>query len=248
NYMVFCPSYQYLGELAAVLEEGPEQKLREGLEQETKECLESGTQEPFRLLIQESRMDEAAREAFLAEFEVKGQTEETQAAEMQMTEMQTGEMQTAEKAAEKSLVALCVMGGIFSEGIDLKEESLIGAIIIGTGLPMVCPEQDILKDYFDRHQKPGFAYAYQYPGMNKVMQSAGRVIRTVKDEGVIALLDDRFLKPDYQALFPREWNDCRPVTLQTVGREVEAFWKGRTPSFASSSCQAASQGQIITYP
>lgn len=179
NYMVFCPSYQYMGELAEVIEGN------------------------YRLLVQESRMDEEEREAFLQEFRAK------------------------QDCHKESLVALCVMGGIFGEGIDLKEESLIGVIVIGTGLPMVCAEQTILREYFDEKEKPGFSYAFQYPGMNKVMQAAGRVIRTVKDEGVIALLDQRFLQPDYLALFPREWEDYQPVTLSTVEAAVGAFWEKR---------------------
>lgn len=97
------------------------------------------------------------------------------------------------------------MGGIFSEGIDLKEDRLIGVVIVGTGLPMVCTEQELLKGYFEKTNQKGFDYAYQYPGMNKVMQAAGRVIRTMEDEGIILLLDDRFLKREYQELFPREW-------------------------------------------
>ncbi len=116
------------------------------------------------------------------------------------------------------------MGGLFSEGIDLKEERLIGAIIVGTGLPMVCTEQEILKGYFDEEEQEGFAFAYQYPGMNKVMQAAGRVIRTAGDKGIILLLDDRFLRNDYRELFPREWDDCRRVTLKTVRQELENFW------------------------
>ena len=119
------------------------------------------------------------------------------------------------------------MGGVFSEGIDLKEGRLIGAIIVGTGLPMVCTEQEILKGYFDEKEQKGFDYAYQYPGMNKVMQAAGRVIRTVSDEGVIALLDDRFLKPDYQALFPREWDGYYAVNLNSVSGIVTEFWEER---------------------
>ena len=128
---------------------------------------------------------------------------------------------------EDSFVGLCVMGGVFSEGIDLKEGRLIGAIIVGTGLPMVCTEQEILKGYFDEKEQKGFDYAYQYPGMNKVMQAAGRVIRTVADEGVIALLDDRFLKPDYQALFPREWDGYYSVNLNSVSGIVTEFWGER---------------------
>ena len=116
------------------------------------------------------------------------------------------------------------MGGLLSEGIDLNEERLIGAIIIGTGLPQVNPEQEILKEYFDEQGEGGFDYAYQYPGMNKVMQAAGRVIRTVNDKGVIALLDDRFLLPEYVALFPREWERYTVVNRFNVKQAVDDFW------------------------
>ena len=125
---------------------------------------------------------------------------------------------------EKSLAALCVMGGIFSEGIDLTEEKLIGAIIIGTGLPQVNVEQEILREYFESQGGRGFDYAYQYPGMNKVMQAAGRVIRTLRDKGVIALLDDRFLRPEYTALFPREWGSYTVVNRYNVSQALQAFW------------------------
>ncbi len=125
----------------------------------------------------------------------------------------------------KSLVGFCVMGGIFSEGIDLKHESLIGAIIVGTGLPQISNEREILKNFYDRQEGAGFAYAFRYPGMNKVLQEAGRVIRTVKDRGVILLLDERFLQREYQMLFPREWEGFETVTLSDVRTRVEAFWE-----------------------
>ena len=86
------------------------------------------------------------------------------------------------------------MGGIFAEGIDLAEDRLIGAIIVGPGIPQVCNDREIVKGYFDKKGMEGFDYAYLYPGMNKVLQSAGRVIRTEKDRGTILLLDDRFLQ------------------------------------------------------
>lgn len=89
---------------------------------------------------------------------------------------------------------------------------------------MVCTEQEILKGYFDKREQNGFDYAYQYPGMNKVMQAAGRVIRTMEDRGVIALLDDRFLRADYQTLFPREWDEYYPVNRRQVGEVLERFW------------------------
>ena len=129
-----------------------------------------------------------------------------------------------EEHRKHSFVAFCVMGGIFSEGIDLKADRLIGAAVVGTGLPILCTEQEILKGFFDEKEKKGFDYAYQYPGMNKVMQAAGRVIRTMEDKGVILLLDDRFLREEYQALFPREWWPYQVVNRNGVGRAIEGFW------------------------
>ena len=131
-----------------------------------------------------------------------------------------------EKTRDGSLVALCVMGGVFSEGIDLKEERLIGVIVVGTGLPMVCVEQEILKGYFDEEEKRGFDFAYQYPGMNKVLQADGRVVRTPEDRGVILLLDDRFLRREYQELFPREWEHFKLVNQRNVGQCLADFWNG----------------------
>lgn len=151
----------------------------------------------FTWIAQKNRMTEEEREDFLKHFE---------------------------EERDRSLAALCVMGGIFSEGIDLKEDRLIGAIIIGTGLPQVNTEQEILRDYFDEQGGCGFDYAYQYPGMNKVMQAAGRVIRTIRDKGVIALLDDRFLNPQCVSLFPREWGTYTVVNRYNVGQAVNAFW------------------------
>ena len=129
-----------------------------------------------------------------------------------------------EKERNHSLAAFCVMGGVFSEGIDLKEERLIGVIIVGTGLPMVCVEQEVLKGYFEETEERGFDFSYQYPGMNKVLQAAGRVIRTPKDKGVILLLDDRFLRKEYLELFPREWEHFQMVNRSNVAACLEDFW------------------------
>lgn len=131
----------------------------------------------------------------------------------------------AENKHEATLVGFCVTGGIFSEGIDLKEDSLIGAVIVGTGLPMICRERNILKEYFDEFGKDGYSYAYVFPGMNKVLQAAGRVIRTDKDRGVIVLLDDRFMTPEYEQLFPREWDMIYPVNKSLIGGVLDEFWK-----------------------
>ena len=117
------------------------------------------------------------------------------------------------------------MGGIFSEGIDLKGESLIGAICVGPGIPGVDLERDILRSYFDGYDRMGYEYAYMYPGMNKVLQAAGRVIRTEEDRGIVALLDKRFLSDGYRRLFPREWTDIKVTDLEHIREHVASFWE-----------------------
>ena len=148
-------------------------------------------------IVQKNGMREQEREEFLAEFD---------------------------ESKERTLVAFCVMGGIFGEGIDLKKDQLIGAVIVGTGLPQISNEREILKNYYDTKSGNGFDYAFRYPGMNKVLQAAGRVIRTDEDRGVILLLDERFLQRDYDGLYPREWADRTVCSLDTVEETVRAFW------------------------
>ena len=121
-------------------------------------------------------------------------------------------------------MAFCVMGGVFSEGVDLVGESLIGALVIGTGIPQVSSEREILKNYYDEKKQNGFDYAYRYPGMNKVLQAAGRVIRTREDRGTIILLDDRFLAGDYRELFPVEWSDRQVCRLDNLEKHLKNFW------------------------
>jgi len=142
-----------------------------------------------------------------------------------MTEREREEFLEEFQSREGTLVGFCVLGGIFSEGVDLTGESLIGAIIVGTGLPQIGSEREILKEYYDRKKQSGFDYAYRYPGMNKVLQAAGRVIRTKEDRGVILLLDDRFLGRDYGEIFPREWKDRSSCRLNTVEEAVSRFWR-----------------------
>lgn len=125
----------------------------------------------------------------------------------------------------QSRIGFCVLGGIFGEGIDLKHEQLIGAVIVGTGIPQICCEREILKQYYDKRGMDGFAYAYQYPGMNRVLQSAGRVIRTDEDRGVILLLDERFCRQQYREIFPREWADFEICSLKSAGAKLKAFWE-----------------------
>lgn len=145
-----------------------------------------------------------------------------------MTEREREEFLEEFQSREGTLVGFCVLGGIFSEGVDLTGESLIGAIIVGTGLPQIGSEREILKEYYDRKKQSGFDYAYRYPGMNKVLQAAGRVIRTKEDRGVILLLDDRFLGRDYREIFPREWKDRSSCRLNTVEEAVSRFWRSFT--------------------
>ena len=130
-----------------------------------------------------------------------------------------------EEERDRSFVGFCVMGGIFSEGIDLTEDRLIGAVIVGTGLPQVCTDREIVRRYFEEHGMAGFDYAYLYPGMNKVLQSAGRVIRTERDRGLILLLDDRFQQRQYRETFPREWEGIRMCSAGSLPAYLEEFWK-----------------------
>lgn len=195
NYMLFFPSHAFLRNVYEIY-------MHYFNAEETVECI-----------VQEDYMNEQAREAFLHRFTGNEDCDLNALIQMEI-----------EVEEDKSLLGFCVMGGIFSEGIDLKSDSLIGAVIIGTGLPQVCNERELLKNYFDGWGENGFDYAYRYPGMNKVLQAAGRVIRTVEDFGIVTLLDDRFLSPAYQRLFPREWKNYEIVTVDRIGRRIERFW------------------------
>lgn len=122
-------------------------------------------------------------------------------------------------------IGFCVMGGIFSEGIDLKSDRLIGTVIVGVGLPQVCLERDIIRDYFNERNSQGFEYAYMFPGMNKVMQAAGRVIRSEMDKGVILLIDERFTNRSYLSLFPKDWFPyTRVANIGNIIRYTSEFW------------------------
>lgn len=143
----------------------------------------------------------------------------------QMTESQREEFLECFKPDPcETVVGFCVLGGLFSEGIDLKSDRLIGAIIVGVGLPQICVERDIIRDYFQSKNGLGYEYAYQYPGMNKVMQAAGRVIRSEEDRGVIVLIDERYTYGTYQNLFPAEWFPHQRVLSHTLDAYVDKFW------------------------
>ncbi|MCB5940967.1 ATP-dependent DNA helicase [bacterium 210820-DFI.6.52] len=153
------------------------------------------------LAVQTGEMDEGEREAFLARFDAPAQG--------------------------GSLLGFCVLGGIYAEGIDLQGERLIGSIVVGVGLPQLNPETDVIRDYYEGQNRMGFAFAYQFPGMNKVLQAAGRVIRSEGDRGVVLLIDERFSAPRYRQLFPEHWRHARTVrSPEAIARSLTAFWEG----------------------
>lgn len=204
NYMVFFPSHAFLNEVYDAY-------MDFFCEEDKVECL-----------IQEDYMNEQEREEFLNRF----RENDNALCKERVTQTELSELirMDIEYEEAKTLIGFCVMGGIFSEGIDLKNDSLIGAIIVGTGLPQICNEREILKEFFGSRGENGFDYAYRYPGMNKVLQAAGRVIRTAQDVGIVALLDERFLEFSYQKMFPREWEHFEVLGLENIAKRVEKFW------------------------
>jgi DNA excision repair protein ERCC-2 len=123
-----------------------------------------------------------------------------------------------------SLVGFVVMGGVFGEGIDLVGERLSGAVIVGVGLPALSPERELIKDYYDRLSNNGFTYAYVYPGINRVFQAAGRVIRSEQDRGVVLLIDNRFTRTEYRSLFPGGWRPTVIRSNRAMAARLERFW------------------------
>ena len=198
NYLVFFPSHAFLQQVYELY-------ASHFLDEDRVECV-----------LQEEYMDESRREEFLTRFQKEGLPKAEELQRLISMEIDVEE--------DRTLIGFCVLGGIFSEGIDLKNDSLIGAIVVGTGLPQVCNEREILKQYFDSQGDNGFDFAYRYPGMNKVLQAAGRVIRTIEDVGIVTLLDERFLSMPYLKMFPREWEEYEQVTLERVGKRIERFW------------------------
>lgn len=149
-------------------------------------------------LAQESGLDDAGRAAFLERFSPR---------------------------PEKTLLGFGVMGGIFGEGVDLAGDRLIGCAIVGVGLPQVSPRQEMLRRYYDAQNGAGFDYAYRWPGMNKVLQAAGRVIRTQEDKGVVLLLDDRFAQSKYARLFPKHWRHLEYLRdTEELKKKLAEFW------------------------
>lgn len=158
--------------------------------------VETRAEKEIELLKQETGLDEFAKKEFLASFEDSG---------------------------ERTLLAFAVLGGMFAEGIDLRGEKLSGAIVVGVGLPAMDIERELIKEYFNGASKDGFQQAYVIPGMNKVLQAAGRVIRQETDRGVVLLIGSRFSQAGYKKLFPPEWYGAKGVAGE-IAEEVYSFW------------------------
>ncbi len=229
NYLVFFPSYSFLenvwSEYIGIVndsagydiiyggqENGNDNEDRGGgVRYDGNDHEDIALEWPYngRYICQTTEMTEKERMDFLAEFGEDRCCEEDRMIE-------DGEN-------HPGVIGFCVLGGLFAEGIDLTGEKLIGAIIVGTGLPQISNEKDILKRYFDDNGRDGYDYAMKIPGMNKVLQAAGRVIRTENDTGVIALLDERFDKPDHRRMYPREWSRIIKITGGEF-KPVSDFW------------------------
>jgi DNA excision repair protein ERCC-2 len=128
------------------------------------------------------------------------------------------------KENHRSLIGFAVMGGIFGEGIDLVGDRLSGAVVVGVGLPGISLEKELIRDYFAVHHNTGFEYAYQYPGINRVLQAAGRVIRTETDRGVVLLIDQRYGTYRYRSLMPSEWKPKKIKSLSQFAEDLHKFW------------------------
>ncbi len=164
------------------------------------------------VLVQEPEMDESGRNRFLAAFSERN---------------------------PHTLVGFAVMGGIFGEGIDLVGERLCGAVIVGVGLPAVCPERELIRAYFEP-RGVGFDFAYRYPGIIRVLQAGGRVIRTEQDRGALLLVDQRFWHPAYNRLLPEHWGRQPVDTPAQLTRALDQFWGA-----AASSAQIPADNRQI---
>jgi DNA excision repair protein ERCC-2 len=149
------------------------------------------------ILVQAPSMTEPGRDAFLRRFE---------------------------KENEQTLVGFAVMGGVFGEGIDLAGNRLTGAAVVGVGLPAICQERELIRDYYQRRGS-GFEFAYLYPGINRVLQAAGRVIRSENDRGTVLLIDERFSRPVYRSLLPSYWQPVRVGDQDKLREALAAFWE-----------------------
>lgn len=157
--------------------------------------------------------------------EQDGQIENIQVQAPQMSEPER-EIFLNQFTLDSQVLGFAVMGGIFGEGIDLEGTRLIGVIVVGVGLPQICPEQDRIRAYYEECNEDGFFNAYQMPGFNRVMQATGRLIRTETDRGVVVLIDERFTRKDYKNLFPDEWHPYEIISTDLELKEkLICFWE-----------------------
>src|SRR5439155_7174436 len=180
-------------------------------------------------------MLESERQKFIAAFSASRGLESRLQPEKHLTMPGDGESHSGVPAEAgtpnlRPLVGFAVMGGIFGEGIDLIGDRLVGAVIVGVGLPQLCVERDLIRGYFQEKNGCGFEYAYVYPGLNRVIQAAGRVIRSETDRGVVLLMDRRFGQPRYQKLLPKWWL----VTAVRSEAEIAHCVKEFSAGFADS--------------
>ena len=229
NYMVFFPSFDFAERVHRVL-------------------FKNYAPIVFDVLMQTEGMSEEERESFLAKFRKNGADngnsgkkggKSVAPGENQLTlpgiALNTGGskkgkgplLQKGLAKIKRSVVGFCVLGGIFSEGIDLTGEDLIGVLVVGGGIPFITKDRELMREYFDEDAGRGYEYAYQIPGMNKVLQAAGRLIRTVDDKGIILYLEKRFMKPEYTILFPEHMRTDETVSLSTVSKHIAAFWNAQ---------------------
>ena len=143
-----------------------------------------------------------------------------------LSEQEKNDIITKFKTSTNTKVGFFVMGGVFSEGIDYIGDALSGVIIVGVGLPLICDENNLLKDYYELTYQNGFNYAYTYPGFNKVIQAVGRVIRDYNDRGVAILMDERFNYSEYQLLMPHHWQNRKNISnMYQLKKELKEFNK-----------------------
>lgn len=206
NYMVYFPSYAFLKKVLEAFCEAFHPAMdrrdvgRDGFPaEEGKEKPAKPAEKDFYVIAQRREMDDQERAAFLQAFE--------------------------DNLSDRHLVGFCVLGGMFSEGIDLRNDRLIGSLIVGTGIPPVEPQRELLRDYFSGQGRNGYDFAYRYPGMNKVLQAAGRVIRTAEDVGIVVLMDGRFAERSSRELFPLEWGQPESVESGDAADRIRRFWE-----------------------
>ncbi|HEY9759165.1 MAG TPA: ATP-dependent DNA helicase [Oculatellaceae cyanobacterium] len=151
-----------------------------------------------KVLKQEKDLDKSTIDSFMQEFKTPGQ----------------------------QTVLFAVQGGVFAEGVDYPGDMLIGALIVGPPLPTFDLEREVYREYYEKRYGNGFHYAYIYPAMSKVVQAAGRVIRSESDSGLIVLMDKRFVLPEYVESMPKDWfnHSIKELISCQIGKDVTEFW------------------------